>query len=198
MWKLAKCLQLSSMIINEIKVWEGFEGKAYKDVVGIWTIGYGHTDGVKQGWVCTREQAEKWLIQDLESSERVVRQHVDVPLSQGMYDALVSFVFNVGPGAKDKKDGFVTLKNGNRSTMLRKLNDSDYQGAADELPKWANADGKQFAGLVKRRAREREFFLKDGINLYANPPKDFVIESPPAATQKQGFWAWLKSLFGVK
>jgi lysozyme len=93
-------------------------------------------------------------------AENLVRSHVSAPLNQRQFDALYSLVFNVGPGAKGKKDGILSLSSGQSSTLLRKLNVGDYAGAADEFPKWCHgAGGTLLAGLVTRRARERALFL---------------------------------------
>lgn len=207
MWKLAIAHSLSSAIINEIKIWEGYRANAYLDAADppIWTIGYGHTANVQKGWVCTPNQAEKWLIEDLKDSERIVKNHVKVAITQGMYDALVSFVFNCGAGRKDHKDGFVTLKNGNQSTMLKQLNLHRYQLAADEFPKWTRAGAARPAGLVKRRKIERDYFLEDGIEpINADTPQvdmtllvngNLSIKS--IQTPKPTLWSRLKSAFGV-
>ncbi|MEW5290308.1 lysozyme [Erwinia papayae] len=140
-------MQISNAGIALIKRFEGLELKAYKDAVGIPTIGYGHTHNVKMGDVITGTQADAFLREDLQVAELTVNTNVTVKLSQGKFDALVSFVFNLGAG------NFV------KSTLLKKLNDGDYAGAADEFPRWVNAGGKPLAGLVKRRAAEREMFL---------------------------------------
>jgi len=87
---------------------------------------------------------------------------VTSPLTQNQFDALVSILFNVGPGAKGVKDGIITLKSGVPSTLLRMLNLSIYAGAADEFPKWCHGlGGALLPGLVTRRARERALFLGD-------------------------------------
>lgn len=111
------------------------------------TIGYGHTKGVKMGDTCSIEQAERWLREDCAEAETAVNL-VGVPLTQSQFDALVSFVFNVGVGAFKM------------STLRRKLVAKDYMGAADEFPKWNKQAGKVLGGLVKRRASERELFLR--------------------------------------
>jgi lysozyme len=130
-----------------------------------WTIGYGSTVGVKEGDVITLDQAEARLDRDLLGAAAVVNRAVTVDLTQGQFDALTDFVFNVGPGRKADpskgdpgRDGFVVLKNGKPSTMLRKLNAGDYTGAAAEFPKWTKAAGRELPGLVIRRAKERAMF----------------------------------------
>lgn len=140
-------MKVSNNGINLIKRFEGLELKAYKDSVGILTIGYGHTHAVKAGDVITGEQADAFLREDLQVAELTINTNVKVKLTQGQFDALTSFVFNLGSG------NFV------KSTLIRKLNAGDYAGAADEFGKWVNAGGKKLPGLVKRRAAEREVFL---------------------------------------
>jgi lysozyme len=135
----------------------------YLDPVGIWTIGWGHAIAWQGSWLrgpaqraqatalypggITQAQAETLLRADLLDTGRDVGHAVQVPLSDNQYGALVSFTFNLGIG------------NLRKSTLLRKLNQSDYAGAADEFPRWNKADGKVFPGLVARRAAERELFL---------------------------------------
>ena len=139
---------------------EGCELKAYPCPSGIPTIGYGHTSGVRLGMTCTPAQASAWLCEDVHCAEGLVQAHVTVPLTQKQFDALVSILFNVGPGAKGEKDGIIFLASGQSSTLLRKLNAGDYAGAAGEFPKWCHgAGGTLLGGLVTRRARERALFL---------------------------------------
>lgn len=155
-------MRISKAGLALIQHYESLELEAYPDP-GTggepWTIGWGHTRGVKEGDTCTEEQALQWLVEDCEEAERIVDTNVKVALSQGQFDALVSFVLNVGPGKKGVKDGFVVLKNGNPSSMLRLLNNRDYMGAAAQFKFWKNAAGREMRGLVKRRADEERMFL---------------------------------------
>lgn len=153
-------LKPSPLCFSVIKSSEECKLKAYLCPAKIWTIGYGHTNNVKENDTCTQGQANAWLIADVAYAERVVKNAVNVPLSQGKYDALVSFVFNVGPGAKGVKSGFVTLVSGAPSSMLRLLNANDYAGAADEFDKWTKGGGAVLGGLVKRRRMEKTLFLE--------------------------------------
>ena len=89
---------ISSRGIELVKRFESFQPTAYRDAIGKWTVGYGHTDQVQQGQRVDEAEALKMLAWDLEDAERVVAQWVTVPISQSQFDALVSFVFNVGPG----------------------------------------------------------------------------------------------------
>jgi lysozyme len=113
-----------------------------------WTIGVGHTGPeVVHGMTITREEAMSLLAQDVKTAEKCVTANVRVGLTQSQFDALVSFVFNVGCGA---------FKG---STLLKKLNADDEQGAADEFLRWNKAAGRVLPGLTARREAEREMFL---------------------------------------
>jgi lysozyme len=153
------------MSINEagldiIRDSEGLRLKAYRDPIGILTIGYGHTGAdVKYDSVITHEIAERLLLQDLKYAEGIVTKHVKPMLNENQFSALVSFVFNVGAGCAGVKSGFVTLRNGLTSTMLKLINASKFDEAAEEFPKWAKAGGIELPGLVKRRNREMQLFL---------------------------------------
>lgn len=132
-----------------------FEGKrlvAYDDGVGIWTIGFGtikYPNGVrvKKGDTCTLEQAKEYMRHDLIEFEHTVNSSVKVPLNQNQFDALVSLAYNIGSNAFKS------------STLVKKLNTGDYQGAADQFNVWINAGGKRMQGLVNRRDREKLLFL---------------------------------------
>jgi len=114
------------------------------------TIGYGATGpGIAPGVVWTQEEAEARLVEDLARFADGVERLVEVDLSDNQFAAIVSFAFNVGLGA---------LRD---STLLRKLNAGDYEGAADQLPRWARAGGRIMPGLTRRRAAERDLFLSD-------------------------------------
>ena len=133
---------------NLIKHFEGCSLTAYPDPATggePWTIGYGHTGPeVHPGMTITQEKADQLLTEDAVRVGNQVAKYVHVPLDQCEFDALVAFVFNVGIG------------NFFKSTLLRKLNAGDYEGAAKELPKWDKAAGKVMAGLTKRREAEKE------------------------------------------
>lgn len=134
--------------LNLIKHFEGLKLHAYKYSADIWTIGYGHTADVSTNDVITEAQAISLLYQDVAECERAVNQYVHVPLTQNQFDALVSFVFNLGVG------------NFRTSTLLKKLNAGDDDGAAHEFGRWIYACGKTLPGLVRRRKAERVLFLK--------------------------------------
>ncbi|MNG59655.1 Lysozyme RrrD [compost metagenome] len=112
-----------------------------------WTIGWGHTKGVKQGDRISQEQAEKLLSDDLAGFELTVNSAIERSMTQNQFDAMVSLAFNIGGSA------FAG------STLVKKFNAGDAKGAANEFSKWKNSGGKVMPGLVKRRAAEREMFL---------------------------------------
>ncbi len=123
---------------------------------GIWTNGWGHTKGVKEGDTCTVEQAEQWFLEDVADAVKCVNDHVKAVLNQQEFDALVSFTFNVGPGRVDPhKDGFIT------STLLKLLNVYAIEAAANEFVKWNKQSGVVLSGLTRRRLEEKALFLSD-------------------------------------
>ncbi|PHM63664.1 lysozyme [Xenorhabdus ishibashii] len=143
-------MEISESGINKLKSYEGLKLKAYPDPAtgaAPWTIGYGHTKEVKSGQVITVQQAEELLHQDLIPIYAAIQRLVKVPLTQGQFDALCSFIFNLGIG------DFA------HSTLLKKLNTGDYQGAAKEFVKWDRADGRELAALRMRRESEQKTFL---------------------------------------
>lgn len=129
-----------------VKSFEGLRLKAYRDAVGVLTIGYGHTKGVYEGQVITEKQAVNYLRSDLRQSERYVKYYVKVKLSQQQFDALVSWTFNLGPG---------NLK---RSTMLKRLNQCNYDAVPCEMMHWNKAGRNVLAGLTRRRREEGKLF----------------------------------------
>lgn len=134
--------------LNLIKFFEGLKLRAYKCPADIWTIGYGHTDGVAPDDIVTEAQAISLLFEDVAKSERAVNQYVHVTLTQNQFDALVSFIFNLGIG------------NFRTSMLLKKINAGDYDGASKEFGRWIHAGGKALAGLVSRREAESALFMK--------------------------------------
>ena len=144
-------MKTSNKGVEFIKRHEGFRNSAYKCPAGVWTIGYGHTSGVNSGDVITAMEGGRLLRHDLAHAEAVVNnQRVD--LTQNQFDALVSFVFNVGSG------------NFAKSTLLRKLKvDANDPTIASEFRKWdkARQNGilKVLPGLAKRRAEEANLYF---------------------------------------
>ncbi|WP_422419104.1 lysozyme [Pseudomonas sp. GZD-222] len=141
-------MRTSQRGLSLIKSFEGLRLLAYRDAVGVWTIGYGATRGVKAGMSITKEQAERMLLNDVQRFEPEVERLVQVPLTGNQWDALVSFTYNLGAANLES------------STLLRLLNRGDYAGAAEQFPRWNKAGGKVLPGLVRRRAAERVLFLE--------------------------------------
>ena len=139
-------MRISQEGVNLIKHFEGCRLEAYKCPAGVWTVGYGHTKGVKEGDAIEQEAAEAFLIEDLESFEQAVTRLVEVPLTQQQFDALVSWTFNLGAG------------NLAESTLLRKLNNYQYAEVPEQMMRWVRAGGQVLDGLVKRRAAEAALF----------------------------------------
>lgn len=140
-------MDISQKGLDLIKQFEGCKLTAYKDQVGIWTIGYGTTAGVTEGMTISLDEAEKLLKDHVDMVAHHVSGYLKVPCNQNQFDALCSFAYNLGCSA---------LK---RSTLLAKFNSGDNQGAADEFLKWCMAGGKVNKGLQNRRKKERELFL---------------------------------------
>tara|TARA_B100000035_G_C21012224_1_gene560176 strand:+ start:679 stop:1410 length:732 start_codon:yes stop_codon:yes gene_type:complete len=152
--------QVSQASVNLIKRFEGLakvtaEGdvRAYRCPAGRWTIGYGHTKGVRSGHRISIEDAEELLLGDIEVVSSYVRQVVEVPLTQPQFDALTSFVFNIG------------ITNFKRSTLLKRLNAGKYGDVPYEMVKWdkATIEGKLtvLRGLTRRRTAEAALFTMD-------------------------------------
>lgn len=133
--------------VELIRRFEGLRLEAYCCPAGVLTIGYGHTGAdVTKGKTITLDEAEALLRADLLEFEKRVQQIVTAPLTQGQFDAMVSFAYNIGIGALQ------------RSTLLRTLNAEDYAGASAEFMRWTKAGAVELPGLVKRRTAEREMF----------------------------------------
>jgi lysozyme len=142
--------RLSRHGVDFIARWEGFRSCPYQDAVGVWTIGYGHTEGVSRTSRCiTQRKAKRLLRRDARTAARAVRRLVDVKLNQNQFDALVSFVFNVGTGA------FAS------STLLRELNKGNRHLVPVEFGKWIYGGGRPLEGLRRRRAAEARLFKRN-------------------------------------
>lgn len=139
-------MTISENCLDLIKQFEGCKLKAYKCPAGIWTIGYGRTTDVHEGDTCTQEQADTWLTEEANEFAEQIEKMVKVPLTQNELDALTSFAYNVGIG------------NFSRSTMLKRINEANFEEAAPEFLKWNKAAGKVLPGLVKRRQAEMDLF----------------------------------------
>jgi len=132
--------------IDLIKHFEGCELEAYKCPAGVWTIGYGHIKGVQEGDVITEQQADDMLVEELEEYENYIHNLVSCPLNQNQFDALVSWVYNLGSS------------NLQASTLLKVLNAGDYAGVPAQMLRWNKAGGKVLEGLTRRRQAEADLF----------------------------------------
>lgn len=143
--------RISDLGLGLIKSFEGFSSTIYICPAGYPTIGYGHLvradeaaffkDGISVA------EGEELLRKDAKSAERAVLKYISVPLTDGEFDSLVSFTFNLGAGALQS------------STLRRKLNRSDYDGASCEFKRWVWAGGRKLSGLIRRRKAESNMFL---------------------------------------
>jgi lysozyme len=141
-------LTLSASALVGIAAHEGYVGKAYQDIVGVWTIGFGTTQGVRPGQTIDPVKALQRKIDDVNKFEGALKQCVKVPLNQNEYDAYISLSYNIGSTA------FCN------STLVRKLNQGDYPGACSEILRWNRAGGKVVSGLTNRREAEYRLCMK--------------------------------------
>lgn len=135
--------------IELIKEFEGFRASAYRCPAGVWTIGFGSTQNVKEGDFVTMEEAECMLRDSVGTIVCQLKSAVSTfsELSENQVSALIDFVYNLGIG------NFLT------STMLKRLNEGEFESASLEFGKWVKAGGKTLPGLVKRREAERQLFV---------------------------------------
>ena len=132
-----------------IKEFEGLRLKAYKCPGGVWTIGYGHTAGVKPGMVISEAQAEEYLMADLIASEKYLND-LRLAINQNQFDALISFFYNVGTG------------NFSRSTLLRKVRANPQDNSImDEFLRWVYSKGRVLPGLQRRRLAEMKLYFSN-------------------------------------
>lgn len=153
-------MKLSASGGNFIRNYEAFRSMPYKDIVGNLTWGYGHK---RQGSepvpkMITAVQALALFACDITPFEAMLNHALKVQLNQNQFDAMMSILYNTGPGVPGIKDGIILLKNGKPSTMLNEVNASAFDLAAAEFPKWDNAGGKEVEGLLARRKMERRVF----------------------------------------
>jgi len=132
----------------QVREFEGLRLSAYQDGGGVWTIGYGHTKGVKRGQKITREEAEHFLVADLYEAEATIAQHLSngliQSLPQGAYDALVDMSFNLGPQV------FANPRTG-LTGLSRALNAGEFGEVPAQIMRWVYDNGKRVEGLVRRR-----------------------------------------------
>lgn len=140
-------IALSASALVGIASWEGYVEKAYQDIVGVWTIGFGTTAGVKPNQSTTPVAALQRKIDDIQKFEGALKECVTVPLHQHEYDAYISLAYNIGPTA------FCN------SSLVRKLNAGDYEGSCKEILRWNRAGGQVVKGLDNRRKAEYQLCI---------------------------------------
>ena len=145
--------------ITTLKQFEGCRLKAYQDIVGVWTIGDGFTDGVYAGMTITQEQAEHMLLERLVPYEHAVEEACTVTPTQAQFDACVCLAWNIGISALQK------------SSVLRLHNKGQFKEAANAFGLWNKAGGKVVAGLVRRRSAEAAMYLEDHAPAAEMPQK---------------------------
>lgn len=137
-----------TLALELIKEFEGCKLKAYQDIVGVWTIGWGHTGiDVRPGMLLSQEQADALLLKDVKTTEHSVILLLHRVISENKLAALIDFAYNLGVHNLDK------------STLLR-LTNGDDRDASLEFMKWNHAGGKVVAGLTRRRQAEKDLFDK--------------------------------------
>ena len=142
-----KKMTTSKRGLQLIKDFEGLRFDAYKCPAGVWTIGYGHTKGVKQGMVIDQGKADDYLVEDIAPIERQLNA-LNINFRQEQFDALVSWIFNLGAG------------NFQSSTLLKKISkDASDEDIAREIVRWVNAGGRPLVGLARRRIAEANMFV---------------------------------------
>lgn len=140
-------MKTSQKGIDLIKHFEGCRLKAYRDIIGVWTIGYGHTGlDVSPNLVINQEQAESLLKKDLVNFEENLSKMITTELNQNQFDAIMDFTYNVGLG------------NFQRSTLCKKINERNFKAATDQFERWSRAGGNVIPNLIKRRTKEKELF----------------------------------------
>jgi lysozyme len=139
-------MKISQEGIALIKKFEGCELEAYKCAAGVWTIGYGSTKGVEEGNTISQEDADNLLLEEMHEYEGYVNDMVTVDLKQNEFDALVSWVFNLGPS------------NLSSSTLLSRLNNKVWDDVPNQIKRWNKAGGQVKQGLVRRREAEALLF----------------------------------------
>ena len=170
-------MKTSKSALDQIAKYEGIRLKAYKCPAGVWTIGVGHTGGVTEGMTITHDQAMAFFADDIKASERAVEK-LGMELTQGQFDALVSFCYNCGAGNLNK------LCTGRTKKQI-----------ADAIPLYNKGGGKVLAGLVKRRAWERGLFAEglDDAPQATRPTNPYPVPDKPLRRGARGVTVrWLQ------
>lgn len=163
-----------ALSVGIVSTWEGTELKSYQDSVGVWTVCTGHTGTAGPGQTRTPAECEALLASDMGDAFAAVDRYIHVPLEPETRAAFVSFTFNLGAGKLQ------------RSTLARKANAGDLEGACNELPRWVYADGQRLRGLVNRRKAERDLCLEGVRNA---EQADSTSDAVGAGDSASG-WGW--------
>jgi len=139
-------MHISEEGLSLIKKFEGCELKAYRCAANVLTIGYGTTKGVTEDMEITKEEAESLLKEEMHEYEGYINDMIKVPLEQNQFDSMVSWVFNLGS------------TNLSSSTLLKKINNSEYDEVPSQIKRWNKAGGKVLDGLIRRREAEALLF----------------------------------------
>jgi lysozyme len=171
-------MKITTEGLSLIKQFEGFRSIAYRDAVGVWTIGYGHTamagaPDVKPGMTITQVEGEQILARDVELFARGVRQVLTVTLSDQQFSALISFAYNIGLG------------NFRKSSVFSAVNRKDFAAVARRLQLWNRAGGRVLPGLVRRRAAEAALFGAEHVDVPQAP-----VERTPAKPVHHSKTVW--------
>jgi len=163
-----------ALSIGIVSTWEGTELESYQDSVGVWTVCTGHTGTAAPGQTRTPAECEALLASDLGDAFAAVDRYIHVPLEPETRAAFVSFTFNLGAGKLQ------------RSTLARKANAGDLEGACNELPRWVYAGGQRLRGLVNRRKAERDLCLEGVRNAEQADSKSDAVGAGDSASG----WGW--------
>ena len=166
-------MKTSARGIKLITDFEGFRASAYEDVVGVWTIGYGFTKGVKKGDKITRAEADARLRKELVGYEMGVEAACRVQPNQNQFDALVCFAFNVGVAGMTK------------SSVVKAHNREDYPAAARAFGLWNKAGGKVWPGLTRRRAAEAALYLEPMPDEVSDPVEGPIEDMPQRVDEER-------------
>jgi len=139
-------MNISQACVDLVKQFEGCKLDSYQDVVGVWTIGYGHIEGVTEGQTISQQEADLMLMSDLHDKAEKVDRLVTAGVTQNQFDALVSFAYNLGIGNLES------------STLLKMINAGTADAAGDQFLRWDKAGGVEIAGLLRRRQAEMELY----------------------------------------
>lgn len=160
-------MDISDTGIKLIQHYESCSLKSYRDSAQILTIGWGHTGSdVYDGMIITQDQADDLFKNDIEVFVNMLNSRLEDNIEQYQFDALVSFLYNVGPGSVGIKDGLFVLRDGNPSTLWRMIESKNFIGASQQFLQWTRSDGMILRGLVARRRSESLLFSSNKLEFF--------------------------------